>query len=1066
ELREWLGAPDCSINYSTALNKRANGTGQWILENPTYLKWREEGSILWIQGHAGSGKTFLITSIIKDFKEIANSTIIIYHYFDTRDNSGAKTSFQGLLLSLLLQFGAQNQKIHPALKTLHELSKTGLSHSKPPNEDLIITLKKIIEDLVQKEWKIHLIIDALDECKEIDRVLGLCMQIARFNSTGIIISSRGHQPSYQQYLTISLMNNEMVAKDIALFLEEQISFKNITLNTEVKATLLIKANGGFRYADCQVQILKECANAKRVRESLTKLPSSLKEIYFGAINKSKEGSYSKEAHHLLLWLLYSFEPLYMNQVAVIFSMDLKSKEADSEAEMLIGLEKIIDTTLVTVDSKNIVQLAHASVKDFLLESNDSMQISKSFKVDAQLGHNIIAQMCLIYLLKQIEYKNICENSYHPWKSKTFEWYATQYWGEHGQYVDRNLLSCKNLWELMEIFLEQTSNAFMNWKKNFQTMHAETYRIGYLFSDCTNLHVTAWFGLETSTQKLLANPDTDINVISSYYGTALQTAVVKGNKNIVELLIQYSANVNTQGGYYYTALQAAAAKGQEDTVKYLIQQGAKINIQGGTYNTALQAAAAEGHKDTVELLIQQGAEINAQGGRYGTALHRAAVEGHKDMVEFLVQQGAEINARGGYHGTALQAAVDRGNREIVKSLVQQGAEINAQNEHYGTALQRAAVDGHKDIVKFLVQHGAEINTQGGNYGTALQAAAVRGHKDIVEFLVQQGAEINTQGGHYSTALQAAAAEGHKDIVEYLVQQGAYINTQGGNYGTALQAAAAGGYKAIVEMLSQQGAQVNVQGGCYGTALQGAAVRGHKDIAKFLVQCGADINAQGGKYDTALQAAAFWGHKDLVEFLVQQGANINAQDGNYGNALQAAAVMGHKDTVEFLIQQGAEINAQGGKYNTAIQAAAAKGHKDTVEFLVQQGAEINAQGGYYGTVLQTAVAWGWKDIVKSLVQQGAEINAQGGHYGTALHRAAVEGHKDIVKLLVQQGAEINAQDENYSIALQAAVDRGHKDIVKYLIQHGACTNAHTVGMSPHSHNDKAVNMPRIFTIIYRS
>ncbi|KAJ3825708.1 hypothetical protein F5878DRAFT_645883 [Lentinula raphanica] len=60
KLQEWLGAPDCSINYSTALNKRVDGTGKWIFEDPTYLEWRREGSILWIQGQAGSGKTFLM----------------------------------------------------------------------------------------------------------------------------------------------------------------------------------------------------------------------------------------------------------------------------------------------------------------------------------------------------------------------------------------------------------------------------------------------------------------------------------------------------------------------------------------------------------------------------------------------------------------------------------------------------------------------------------------------------------------------------------------------------------------------------------------------------------------------------------------------------------------------------------------------------------------------------------------------------------------------------------------------------------------------------------------------
>ncbi|KAJ3965744.1 hypothetical protein EV361DRAFT_872948 [Lentinula raphanica] len=222
ELQEWLNAPNCSINYATALNKRAHGTGQWIFQDSTYLKWREEGSILWIQGQAGSGKTFLITSIIKDLKKITCSTIVAYHYFDTRDNSGAKTSFQGLLLSLLLQLGAQNQKIHSALKKLHELSKNGLSHSMPPNEDLIITLQKIIEDLVQKEWHIHLIIDALDECKEMNEVWKFCVHIMELHPIGIIISSRNYQVKSSKYATISLWKNNRVDEDIATFLDEQV----------------------------------------------------------------------------------------------------------------------------------------------------------------------------------------------------------------------------------------------------------------------------------------------------------------------------------------------------------------------------------------------------------------------------------------------------------------------------------------------------------------------------------------------------------------------------------------------------------------------------------------------------------------------------------------------------------------------------------------------------------------------------------------------------------------------------------------------------------------------------
>ncbi|KAJ4476289.1 hypothetical protein C8R41DRAFT_846321 [Lentinula lateritia] len=60
KLQEWLSAPNSSINYTTALNKRTPGTGVWIFDHPIYNAWREEHGILWIQG-----KGFLVSSWIR-----------------------------------------------------------------------------------------------------------------------------------------------------------------------------------------------------------------------------------------------------------------------------------------------------------------------------------------------------------------------------------------------------------------------------------------------------------------------------------------------------------------------------------------------------------------------------------------------------------------------------------------------------------------------------------------------------------------------------------------------------------------------------------------------------------------------------------------------------------------------------------------------------------------------------------------------------------------------------------------------------------------------------------------
>ena len=49
-IRDWLKAPDCSVNFKTAKNKKMKGTGMWITEHPKFIQWKNAGGLLWIQG--------------------------------------------------------------------------------------------------------------------------------------------------------------------------------------------------------------------------------------------------------------------------------------------------------------------------------------------------------------------------------------------------------------------------------------------------------------------------------------------------------------------------------------------------------------------------------------------------------------------------------------------------------------------------------------------------------------------------------------------------------------------------------------------------------------------------------------------------------------------------------------------------------------------------------------------------------------------------------------------------------------------------------------------------------
>ncbi|KAI9432760.1 hypothetical protein H4582DRAFT_1091100 [Lactarius indigo] len=59
DLRRWIAPPDPSVNYNTASDAHHQGTAAWCTDGNTFADWKASGSLLWIHGKPGSGKTIL-----------------------------------------------------------------------------------------------------------------------------------------------------------------------------------------------------------------------------------------------------------------------------------------------------------------------------------------------------------------------------------------------------------------------------------------------------------------------------------------------------------------------------------------------------------------------------------------------------------------------------------------------------------------------------------------------------------------------------------------------------------------------------------------------------------------------------------------------------------------------------------------------------------------------------------------------------------------------------------------------------------------------------------------------
>ncbi|KAH8987319.1 hypothetical protein EDB92DRAFT_1145230 [Lactarius akahatsu] len=59
DVRKWFSAPDPSVNYNFARESYQEGTAAWFFQGSMFKEWELIGSLLWIHGKPGSGKSIL-----------------------------------------------------------------------------------------------------------------------------------------------------------------------------------------------------------------------------------------------------------------------------------------------------------------------------------------------------------------------------------------------------------------------------------------------------------------------------------------------------------------------------------------------------------------------------------------------------------------------------------------------------------------------------------------------------------------------------------------------------------------------------------------------------------------------------------------------------------------------------------------------------------------------------------------------------------------------------------------------------------------------------------------------
>ena len=186
---------------------------------------------------------------------------------------------------------------------------------------------------------------------------------------------------------------------------------------------------------------------------------------------------------------------------------------------------------------------------------------------------------------------------------------------------------------------------------------------------------------------------------------LENAVRFRHGDVVALLLANAKGSGKQlaGGL----LDDAVLKGQTDIVSLLVEGGADVNAAGLSGATPLHDAALKGRVEIAKLLIDKGANVNALNRYNATPLHDAALSGNTEIARILIEHGADVNARDGEDGaTPLYVAASMGRVEILKLLLARRVDLNACNRAGSSPLHAATQNGFTEAAGLLRDRGAQ------------------------------------------------------------------------------------------------------------------------------------------------------------------------------------------------------------------------------------------------------------------------------------------------------------------------------------------------------------------------
>ncbi|KAK6082585.1 hypothetical protein SCUP515_02340 [Seiridium cupressi] len=591
---------------------------------------------------AGAGKTFLTSSVIDHFQSLLEKRPEEegFAFFYCNRNEEIRRKPLEILQCLVRQLSSAAGQAEEMRKSLYDFciakkrmgSGLSLQHCR---EQLLESV-----NLYAKTTLVLDALDECDPDTraELTKTVEILLSQSR-RPLRIFISSRPDRDIKAQFslrpnIEIQAEHNE---KDIERFVNEEIikhggwQYMSSPLRKEIVTTLLSRSDGMFQWVFLQIKQILKLETEAAIRDRLGRLPDTLKSAYDEIYHKIQaQHEYDQSlANRAFKWVMCAHTPLSSEELLSAIRLDSEGESFDVSDEVNeYQLLHLCNNLLVLDSQRKVWRFSHLSVTEYFEQNH----------WDLLTAQCCVAKVCLKLLIKtsiqpqdgndyvtdEITHQDEPHGVFRP--ENGIQKYSRHFWIYHVQTQEEQeeqdvdyLLSC-----LLKRFLgsfQDSSVQYQHWLRlvfldEDKPMYSSFRRYGYcskagLSPVNASILTTCRFGIYTLLKDWWSNAEITLSQTNYLGDTLLTLSAASGSVPICMELIKRGVAVNMEGGYSGSALATAVNRGNFEIVKFLVQEGgADVNmpLQTGYYGSAFKAAIRVKDAEIVRFLVHKGKAI--------------------------------------------------------------------------------------------------------------------------------------------------------------------------------------------------------------------------------------------------------------------------------------------------------------------------------------------------------------------------------------------------------------------------------------------------------------------------